>query len=341
MVSVGATRTRHVLELVDDAQAASAAALLLAPVSYQPLRADEVFDLFAEVDRHVSVPLCPNDNPATTHFAFSHELYRDVARLTSVQAIKVPAPPAEQASTRIPQLPELIGSDAVVGVSGDALAAASLLAGSPAWFSVIGGLLPEAALAITRAAQARDATAAIEASDRLGGFWEPSRPTAVCGSWPLQPLGWGSRKTSTCRVRCARSTPRRVPGSTTNSTRFYDERGRLMRLLTPPRSGARMQRSVAACLAAILEIAPGEVPIPDERHPEPWTVWGQWLALRGLGSCRSTQRRASTGRGRGWRCWTPPTAMAPSARWHSAPRPASHGSRLTGPRPSTRFRPAT
>ena len=44
-----------------------------------------------------------------------------------------------------------------------------------------------------------------------------------------------------------------------------------------------MQRSVAACVAAILEIDPGEVPIPDERHPEPWTVWGQWLALRGLG----------------------------------------------------------
>jgi hypothetical protein len=44
-----------------------------------------------------------------------------------------------------------------------------------------------------------------------------------------------------------------------------------------------MQRSVAACLAAILEIDPAEVPVPDERHPEPWTVWGQWLALRGLG----------------------------------------------------------
>src|SRR3954452_15902557 len=47
MVSVGATRTRHVLELVEDAQAAGAAALLLAPVSYRPLRANEVFDLYA------------------------------------------------------------------------------------------------------------------------------------------------------------------------------------------------------------------------------------------------------------------------------------------------------
>src|SRR4051812_49656737 len=77
-----------------------------------------------------------------------------------------------------------------------------------------------------------------------------------------------------------------APGSTTCSTtsiHFDDEGGRFMRLLTPPQTGARMQRSVAACLAAILELDPAEVPIPDERHPEPWTVWGQWLALRGLG----------------------------------------------------------
>jgi hypothetical protein len=44
-----------------------------------------------------------------------------------------------------------------------------------------------------------------------------------------------------------------------------------------------MQRSVAACLASILEIDVGEVPVPDEQHPEPWTVWRNWLAQRGLG----------------------------------------------------------
>ena len=172
MVSAGSSRTSHVLELADDAQTAGAAALLLAPVSYQPLRADEVFALYAEVDRHVSVPLCVYDNPSTTHFRFSDELYRDVARLASVQAIKIPAPPRGEAATRIPELRMLIGANAAVGVSGDPLAAASMLAGSPAWFSVIAGLLPEAALIIARAAQSGDATQATEASDRLGGFWE-------------------------------------------------------------------------------------------------------------------------------------------------------------------------
>jgi MOSC domain-containing protein YiiM len=44
-----------------------------------------------------------------------------------------------------------------------------------------------------------------------------------------------------------------------------------------------MQRSVAACLASILELDAADVPVPDEEHPEPWTVWRDWLAQRGLG----------------------------------------------------------
>ena len=50
-----------------------------------------------------------------------------------------------------------------------------------------------------------------------------------------------------------------------------------------PTSSAPLQRSVAACLAAILELDADEVPVPDERHPEPWTVWRNWLAQRGVG----------------------------------------------------------
>jgi hypothetical protein len=44
-----------------------------------------------------------------------------------------------------------------------------------------------------------------------------------------------------------------------------------------------MQQSVTACLASILELDVGKVPVPDEGHPEPWTVWRNWLAQRGLG----------------------------------------------------------
>src|SRR3954468_18808171 len=44
-----------------------------------------------------------------------------------------------------------------------------------------------------------------------------------------------------------------------------------------------LTRSVAACLAAILEVETAEVPLPDAGHPEPWTAWRMWLARRGLG----------------------------------------------------------
>ena len=44
-----------------------------------------------------------------------------------------------------------------------------------------------------------------------------------------------------------------------------------------------LSRSVAACLAAILELETDEVPAPPADHPEPWTAWRVWLATRRLG----------------------------------------------------------
>jgi MOSC domain-containing protein YiiM len=42
-------------------------------------------------------------------------------------------------------------------------------------------------------------------------------------------------------------------------------------------------RSAVACLASILELETADVPAPPARHPQPWTVWRNWLAGRGLG----------------------------------------------------------
>ena len=51
----------------------------------------------------------------------------------------------------------------------------------------------------------------------------------------------------------------------------------------PPADLPPLSRSVAACLAAILEVDTEEVPAPGADHPEPWTAWRMWLARRGLG----------------------------------------------------------
>src|SRR4051794_35971857 len=56
-----------------------------------------------------------------------------------------------------------------------------------------------------------------------------------------------------------------------------------VRTLRPPASGGPLQRSVAASLASILEVDVADVPLPEDGHPEPFTVWKNWLAQRGLG----------------------------------------------------------
>jgi MOSC domain-containing protein YiiM len=56
-----------------------------------------------------------------------------------------------------------------------------------------------------------------------------------------------------------------------------------LRTASAPATGGRLQRSVAACLASILELDVADVPVPDQGHPEPWIVWHNWLGGRGLG----------------------------------------------------------
>src|SRR5947209_12071730 len=57
---------------------------------------------------------------------------------------------------------------------------------------------------------------------------------------------------------------------------------RVREVAVPDRSSL-LNGSVAACLASILEVEVGSVPLPAADHPEPWTVWRNWLARRGLG----------------------------------------------------------
>ncbi|GAA2358187.1 dihydrodipicolinate synthase family protein [Saccharopolyspora halophila] len=174
IVGIGALRTRDVLELAQDAQDAGASGVLLAPVSYQALTADEVFGLYADVTAELSVPLVVYDNPGTTHFTFTDDLYTRIAELPNVASVKIPGVPADPgaAAERVSALRALLPASVTIGVSGDPLAATGLNAGCHAWYSVVAGTLPEPALAITRAASTGDATAATAESERLQPLWE-------------------------------------------------------------------------------------------------------------------------------------------------------------------------
>ncbi len=173
VVGIGALRTRDVLTNADNAQKAGASGVLLAPVSYQKLTDDEVFDLYKTVCHSLSVPLCVYDNPGTTYFEFSDELHGRIAHLPQVRSIKIPPVINDLATARerIARLRALIPHDVTIGISGDPVAAVGLNAGCDAWYSVIGGLYPNAALALTRAAQAGDAKQAEALSDALEPLW--------------------------------------------------------------------------------------------------------------------------------------------------------------------------
>ncbi|QNQ18343.1 dihydrodipicolinate synthase family protein [Kosakonia sp. SMBL-WEM22] len=172
IAGIGALRQRDVLWLAEDAQKAGVSAVLLAPVSYHPLTEDEVFDLFATVTRELSVPLCIYNNPSATHFTFSDELLARIAQLPNIGSIKIPPLAAELAPERINALRAHIPAEIRLGISGDATAVEALNAGCSVWYSVFGGLFPQAALAISRAAMAGDVAQARQHTAALQPLWD-------------------------------------------------------------------------------------------------------------------------------------------------------------------------
>ncbi|WP_243858889.1 dihydrodipicolinate synthase family protein [Actinomyces sp. ZJ308] len=173
-IGVGDLRTSRVLAHVDSAQEAGAAGILLAPMTYQPLTDDDVLGLFRTVADHTDLPVIVYDNPGTTHFTFTTELYARIAEIPGVASIKIPGVPVDPTAAReyVATIRAAIPGHVTIGVSGDALAATGLNAGCDAWYSVIGGTLPVPALSITRASQAGRVWEAAAESQRLAPLWD-------------------------------------------------------------------------------------------------------------------------------------------------------------------------
>jgi 4-hydroxy-tetrahydrodipicolinate synthase len=174
VIGVGDLRTSRILTHIDAAEDAGAAGVLLAPMSYLQLTETDVFELFRTVTEHTKLPVVLYDNPGTTHFSFTTELYTRIAELPGIASIKIPGVPvgAEAATAHVESIRAVIPEHVSIGVSGDAAAARGLNAGCDAWYSVIGGTLPEPALRITRAALSGDSDEASAESDRLAPLWD-------------------------------------------------------------------------------------------------------------------------------------------------------------------------
>ena len=172
IVGIGALRTSQVIALGQDAAACGADAVLLAPVSYTPLTEEEVFGHFAAVAEAVDLPLCIYNNPGTTQFTFSPELIGRLGRVASIVAVKNPAPEIAAMPEVLADLRRRTPAGFSVGTSVDWRAAEALLAGYDAWYSVLGGVLPELCLPIVRAAAAGDAARARRLNAALQPLWQ-------------------------------------------------------------------------------------------------------------------------------------------------------------------------
>ena len=142
-------------------------------MTYQPLTADDVFELYRTATEHTRLPVIVYDNPGTTHFTFTTDLYARIAELPGVVSIKIPGAPADprKERERVAAIRAVVPEHVTIGVSGDAFAADGLNAGCDAWYSVIGGTLPDPAVRITRAALEGRPGEAVAESERLAPLW--------------------------------------------------------------------------------------------------------------------------------------------------------------------------
>lgn len=171
IVGVGALRTDEAEALARDAAEAGANGLLLAPVSYQKLTDEEVYQHFKAVAATSELPLCIYNNPGTTSFIFSRDLIARLSQVPNIAGVKMPLPGNGDFADELVNLRSRMPEDFAIGYSGDWGAKGSLLAGGDAWFSVVAGLLPVPALRLTRAAASGDTHKATQLDEAFSPLW--------------------------------------------------------------------------------------------------------------------------------------------------------------------------
>jgi len=172
LVGIGALRTSDVVQFGQDARAAGADAVLLAPVSYTPLTDDEVFTHFETVAGAVGLPLCVYNNPSTTHFTISTDLIARLSRVPNIVAVKNPSPTASVVPDALRELRAKTAAGFSLGFSTDWNATEAMLAGGDACYSVVGGLFPKAITQILAAVQGGNVDEARRLDERLKPLWD-------------------------------------------------------------------------------------------------------------------------------------------------------------------------
>ncbi len=177
IAGIGALTQADVHHHAQQACALGADGLLLAPVSYIPLREVEVEHLFLAVADAVDRPICIYNNPSTTGFDFTTTLLARLAEHPSITALKQPAP-SHDAQARHLALQKRFGEHLEIGYSGDELALEPLVAGARSWYSVMAGVFPGVFCRIMQAIQQADYATARSCHAQLQPLWDACRAYA-------------------------------------------------------------------------------------------------------------------------------------------------------------------
>lgn len=152
ILGVGGVSTREILRNVDAATDAGVHGLLVSVLTYQSLTDTEVFDVFRAVSDATDIPIVIYDNPGTTGFTYSTELYARICELPGVASIKIPGVPADHVAAKrhVDAIRAVIPEHVTIGVSGDWMATGGIEAGCDAWYSVLAGTFPEVCVNLMR-----------------------------------------------------------------------------------------------------------------------------------------------------------------------------------------------
>lgn len=174
IVGCGAIRTDAAIDLARHAEAAGADALLMAPVSYTPLLEDEVADHYAAVAGSSGLPMCLYNNPSTTHFTFSPALLARIAAHPRIAGVKMPLPKGP-ISNDLPALRRALPRAFSIGYSADWGAGEAMLAGCDAFYSSVGGTIPDVMVKLAKAARRGDVEEVRRIDAILAPLWKLCR----------------------------------------------------------------------------------------------------------------------------------------------------------------------
>jgi len=172
IVGVGAMRTDEAMALAQDAEIAGADALLMAPVSYNPLSEEEAFQHYSAVAGATGLQICIYNNPGTTSFSFSKDLLVRLSGIANFKAVKMPLAAGGDFARELADLRSALPGDLEIGYSGDWGLANALLGGARSFYSSIAGTLPEPLVALSEACLAGNVKEARALDRQLAPLWE-------------------------------------------------------------------------------------------------------------------------------------------------------------------------